>query len=231
MTTDARALIAEGQRHEATFSAACDSGSIEVVGETKDEHARIRASVEWVYDNLATLLDGYTAALDEVERVTRERDEALDDGVLSQRVCDIENNRAQLRQDLAALRTCYGEQHLVIEQQDRDLARLKQYLDVANGIADRERDTAVSWETKCDDARARVATLERDLAASRDTIRHFEQERDSWPLAYRQRAAQTDKRIAELEGALRDLRADLNGTGWETEVDRILEGDPCTTTK
>jgi len=41
----------------------------------------------------------------DLERIKRERDEALGDGVLSQRVCDIENDRAQLRQDLEKLRT------------------------------------------------------------------------------------------------------------------------------
>lgn len=39
----------------------------------------------------------------EVERLTKERDEALGDGVLSQRVCDIENDRAQLRSDVDRL--------------------------------------------------------------------------------------------------------------------------------
>lgn len=49
----------------------------------------------------------------------------------------------------------------------------------------------------------RIADLATRLATAHDMIRHFEQERDSWGAAYKQRAAKTDARIKELE-ALRD---------------------------
>lgn len=69
-----------------------------------------------------------------------------------------------LRAELVTARTSIGEQALVIEQQDRDMDRVRA-----------------------------------DLAAARDMNRHYEQERDAWPAAYKQRTAQTDARIAELE--------------------------------
>lgn len=48
-------------------------------------------------------------------------------------------------------------------------------------------------------AAGKVATeLESRLATAHDMLRHFEQERDAWPAAYRQRAARTDERIADL---------------------------------
>jgi hypothetical protein len=56
-----------------------------------------------------TCIVGECAACDvavfraEVARLTAERDEALADGVLSQRVCDTENDRAQLRAEVAAM--------------------------------------------------------------------------------------------------------------------------------
>lgn len=51
----------------------------------------------------------------------------------------------------AAIRTCCGEQHLVIEQQDRDLERMRSALrEAINWIADRSSDdsTLVDWLSK-----------------------------------------------------------------------------------
>lgn len=45
----------------------------------------------------------------------------------------------------------------------------------------------------------RATDLESRLATAHDMLRHYEQERDSWGAAYRQRAERTDARIKELE--------------------------------
>jgi len=200
MTTDARALIAEWVRQEESF----DNPASTV------EYGRAQ---NWIRTNLSTLLTGYSAALDEVDRHAEDVRIAAGEClvpvdempprshlrrvVLANRCWRYE--RDEMNEQIATLRTELGEAKLVIEQQDRDLAR-----------------------------------LHADLAASRDMVRHYEQERDSWPLAYRQRAAQTDKRIAELEVALRKIHDDAvydQNHERYLEIADILEGDQCTTTK
>jgi len=80
-----------------------------------------------------------------------------------------------------------------------------------------------------------IEQQERDLAASRAMNRHFEQERDSWGEAYKQRAAKTDKRIGELEGALAQVAArgdilDYYKPEWAASLRKLLPstGAPCT---
>lgn len=55
-------------------------------------------------NNALAAAEQLEAAVAEIERLTRERDEVLGEGVLSQRVCDIENDRAQLRADVDRMR-------------------------------------------------------------------------------------------------------------------------------
>jgi hypothetical protein len=97
-----------------------------------------------------------------------------------------------INSEIVRLRTELGELKLVIEQQDRDLSRMR-----------------------C------------DLEASRAMNRHFEQERDSWGEAYKQRAAKTDKRVAELEAGLcalsskmasREDTTTISATGAKTSM-------------
>lgn len=67
-----------------------------------------------------------TAAADMAARfaeVERERDEALGDGVLSQRVCDIENDRAQLRSELEAARADLAGRKMLTADQVREVVR------------------------------------------------------------------------------------------------------------
>lgn len=85
-------------------------------------------------------------------------------------------------------------------------------------IRDLDLRLSIATESNVND-RKLIASLESQLAASRDIIRHFEQERDSWPAAYRERAKRTDARIEELEGALRHCDA-LAFTGRQTAVAR-----------
>jgi|KBSSwiStaDraftv2_1062776.scaffolds.fasta_scaffold00132_28 hypothetical protein len=95
MTTDARALIAEWVRQEESF----DNPASTV------EYGRAQ---NWIRTNLSALLTGYSAALDEVERLR-----------------PVEPWVAELQKELDALRTELGEVKLVIEQQDRDLERMR----------------------------------------------------------------------------------------------------------
>ena len=88
-SADARALIAEGKKHEA---ATTDAGSI--------------ARIAWLRTNLAALLTGYTAALDEVDRQVAEREldtrEALvENGQLRERLTR-HDAQAELVQDRMA---------------------------------------------------------------------------------------------------------------------------------
>lgn len=130
----------------------------------------------------ATLLDGYASALDEVDFLK---------GCLHSRA-----EHARLRAgsynrehaDNVTLRTSAGELKLVIEQQDRDMEQLKKFeAAVAQGFLDLGA------------ANQQINRLTCELTAARDMNRHYEQERDAWPAAYKQRAVQTDARIAELE--------------------------------
>lgn len=43
-------------------------------------------------------------------------------------------------------------------------------VDTLEGVRQREADAAVAWETKCDDARAKVATMEERLASTRPVL-------------------------------------------------------------
>jgi hypothetical protein len=135
-----------------------------------------------MWANAEALLEGYTAALDEVERLRR----VMVDETAGSR----QDEARRWLDELVTLRTSIGELKLVLEQQDRD------------------------------------------LTAARDMNRHYEQERDAWPLAYRQRAQKTDKLIAVLEAALRKIHDDAaydNNDERYLEIAGILDqGDPCT---
>lgn len=68
-------------------------------------------------------------------------------------------------------------------------------------------DEAVQLRTELGELKLVIEQQDRDLTASRAINRHFEQERDSWGEAHKQRAAQTDKRIGELEGEMERMRS------------------------
>src|SRR5690349_10739352 len=71
MTTDARALIEEATRSLATWTSSC--------AEHKDPAAWDTAQ-DWLRTNLATLLTGYSSALDEVGHWREARRVALEGG-------------------------------------------------------------------------------------------------------------------------------------------------------
>lgn len=154
MTTDASALIAEWVRQEESF----DNPASTV------EYGRAQ---NWIRTNLSALLDGYIAALDEVERLK-------------------------------------GNQTAAAIEQANDPdpfedARIEELISIPVAIMSNEELGVL--ESEClsigggRGGRLRAALFE----------------------LRRHRAD-----LAALRTALTKLRADLNGTGWETEVDRIL---------
>jgi DNA anti-recombination protein RmuC len=147
---------------------------------------------------------------------------------------------AQLRHHIADHRvTCSYSCHLI----ERLLTGYTAALDEVDRL--RKFEPAVAQRfLDLNAANAEINRLTADLAASRAINRHFEQERDSWGEAYKQRAAQTDKRIAELEAEVERIRsavvkflAAVNDSdmvdfrlGWIHDgLTGILEGAPCTT--
>jgi len=102
-TAAAEQLIAKARGAEREWDAADESGdcdnSSQVDGwnDCLDTHARPLAG------HLRAAIDEIERLRSEVARLTTQRDEALADGVLSQRACDLENDRAQLRAQVAAM--------------------------------------------------------------------------------------------------------------------------------
>lgn len=229
MTADPRALIAEWRE-------TMPSERIEHLGKVVSD---IRAkAMERVWSSeshrkreiyLMASLPSTLDAMDEL-LVIAQRHATLLEGYASalDELADLRNRVADVQREA-------GMQALVIEQQDRDMEQLKKFeAAVAQGFLDLGA------------ANQQINRLTCDLAAARDMNRHYEQERDAWPLAYKQRAAQTDTRIGELEGeveriraGMTELRAKLSAREddddigyWRDDIDAILNGGvPCTTTK
>lgn len=155
MTKEARALIAEGRKHDEAMTDAPWSdwpgmqglpGFPRILGDMKlagrEEIAKIgswtrqrenAAGIAWLRTNLASLLTGYASALDEVERL---RAEASKEAAATHELAeehekqgmDLAFHRGGHIASLAELATAHtsiGELKLVIEQQDRDMARVR----------------------------------------------------------------------------------------------------------
>lgn len=100
-----------------------------------------------------------------------------------------------------------------VEEKDRHISELERDLDNSRTTAadeiERQRRIIVQNDSDWSGLRAeheaqrrQIAELESRLATARDMLRHYEQERDSWGAAYKQRAAMTDARIKELEAGM-----------------------------
>lgn len=177
MTTNPRALIAEARRHDEAMTSGpwseCCHGQPEthpcrliwgaidgemigslVLHDGRPPKADV-AGIAWLRSNLSALLEGYTSALDEIERLNAQP-VRLFDHLAAERMADEiavlvqrkfidsrspaadalldyrdppQTERSErivdMERDLVAALTSIGEQALVIEQQDRDLERLR----------------------------------------------------------------------------------------------------------
>lgn len=180
MIANPPALLEEARRHDEAMTDGPWRSDVGCVDLPDGRYIRCCSTdatgIAWLRTNLGELIAGYTAALDEVERLRADHTETTN--TYEERILELETASVTLR-------TSIGEQSLVIEQQDLDLKRLTD-----------------------------------NLAAAHDMNRHYEQERDSWPLAYRQRAAKTDARIKELEDAL-TWACD----GWQYQYSKRCEAE------
>lgn len=195
MTTDARALIAEGMRHmDAVFEPGSDFGPF-------------AEAVAWCRSEFRAVLTGYSAALDEVDRLTSSL--SFTDKSLTAAIAE----NVALRVALDEVERLKGNQATASVEQTDDPdpfedVRIEELISIPVALMSNEELGVL--ESEClsiggeRGGRLRAALFE----------------------LRRHRAD-----LAALRTALTKLRADLNGTGWETEVDRILEGEPCTTTK
>jgi hypothetical protein len=106
-----------------------------LIAKCRDVLAASSPDVWWFADRGPAMLEGYTAALDEVERLKRvARDQAARDRSL---IGELENyvdqkpSRETLLADNTALRASLTEQAAVIEQQDRDLERMRSFIQLS----------------------------------------------------------------------------------------------------
>lgn len=96
--------------------------------------------------DLIVLLDGYAAALDEVARLERDWSTYNNYQLRSEferlKYADVDQGKriAELLAEIVALRTSIAEQALVVEQQDRDMARMRTALTNLRGHIDRDHD-------------------------------------------------------------------------------------------
>lgn len=151
------------------------------------------------------LLEGYTAALDEVARIEALAQVSPDD------VAAVVGQNDAVEADNARLREAFSQAIRSLSTDGTVRNAFCSWCDQRWPILDGESHEVVRQYANdhAQQCTAHPLLIERDrllaeLDRSRDMNRHYEQERDSWPLAYRQRAKQTDARIAELEGGLRD---------------------------
>lgn len=146
MTKEARAMIAEGRKHDEAMTDApwewdhdCCVGPAtsvdygmgpeihrETIIETDGGHygpeGPDRAGITWLRTNLASLLEGYASALDEIEHWREARRIAIEGGeILKAELDDLRNRVADVQREA-------GMQALVIEQQDLDMARVREGL-------------------------------------------------------------------------------------------------------
>ena len=91
----------ENERNE--WKQEADAARAEVA-ETRDRMAAVEARMHQRRAERDSLSTENAGLREQVERVTQERDEALADGVLSQRMCDALNERDQARSELAVLK-------------------------------------------------------------------------------------------------------------------------------
>lgn len=136
MTTTERALIAEAKRHDEAMTRpgwAYDQTSGQIIAPSGvnqflskticemyvQNHLANAAGIAWLRTNLRALLDGYSRALDEAERLR-----ALGNAAANA-VDALQGIEQRTGEELLATRTELGELKLVLEQQDRDLERMR----------------------------------------------------------------------------------------------------------
>jgi len=178
MTTDARALIEEGKRHDEAMSKAHwtyspTSGNVEAPNGGPNQYLSTKVcelfsmnhrangnGIAWLRTNLAALLTGYAAALDEVDRL-RKLTVAADSAVSAygeierrsgEEVLKLRTSLSEQSADLTLWKSRYdtletsaqtaeaglfhanlelGELKLVLEQQDREMERMRAALQEA----------------------------------------------------------------------------------------------------
>jgi hypothetical protein len=138
MTTDARALIAEGRKHDEAMSPEmCHSRfstapHFRIWAGRNDLTERDVRGLHWLRSNLAALLTGYASALDEVERLGRDLQHAIAENFAFNIKVSTEINEN---------RTSIGELKLALEQQDREVERMRTGLtELRAKLTDREDD-------------------------------------------------------------------------------------------
>jgi len=110
MTATERALLAEAKRHDEAIQGAYN----------------IDEAIVWLRTNLPALLEGYSQALDEVEAGNEAialRDQAFDK--LQERFDHDSKTLVHWHNEAIRLRTDLAETKLVLEQQDRDMERMR----------------------------------------------------------------------------------------------------------
>ncbi len=154
MTTDARALIEEGRAIVAKLEAGFG----------------VKPVTSNFLPKMVALLTGYSAALDEAERLTSDPMYAA--------WCNHPREMVrELIDDRDAARTSIGELKLVLEQQDRDLARMHEAQSkLVARIAATDSPVDIETTLTClGRARSRIAKLEAGLAEARLVIENQNQ--------------------------------------------------------
>jgi hypothetical protein len=162
MTTDARALIEEGRRHDEAmtdgpwvserddpeYGEVYSADPYKLVAQTGRAPVAANATgIAWLRSNLRALLDGCSAALDEVEGKDKTIERLVARIAATDAPEDIDATLASLEAasaQIATLRTELGEAKLVIEQQDRDLERLRTALVAMRDDPDLRTDLQIS---------------------------------------------------------------------------------------
>jgi hypothetical protein len=165
-----RELIAEGKKHDEAMTEGprgYDGERGRVYGPGPNQflhkdvcemivgnHNRNAAGIAWLGTHCRELLTGYDRALDEVERLTITQDRLVARIAATDAPADIEATLATLdgaRDRIAALQAEIGEAKLVIEQQDRDMQRIRALLSDLRTPMNEDRINAI-LEGKCTDA-------------------------------------------------------------------------------
>jgi chromosome segregation ATPase len=243
MTTDPRALIAQGRKHDEAMhreEPACgchDRNFVEAfeihpdVGCPARQHRYAVLGAEvWCDAHHRELLDGYERALNEVDILTKERD------LCKRMLGDAAPEFARLQAENAAL----------IATQERLVARIA----ATDSPADIEATLATLEAARIEinrltadrdhwrEARRTAMGAGEVLKAENDRLRSEVLELDEQRSSYRDRAQQLATELGEAKlvieqqdrdlERLRVLLADLRTPMNEDRIDAILQGAPCT---